>query len=131
MLVRTQLNLLGRTAAAVSGSRVSGASVLNPNARRSRRETAHQAMIASPIPYVNLQNYFLHLETSFKANISNTALVSHSWEESAGDLVAVTVAVELPGSEWCGIKRGSLLGPSTGADRSASIQTLKLGGWQS
>ena len=39
------------------------------------------------------------------------------WLCSAGDLVAVTVAVELPGSEWCGVLRGSLIGPGTGTDR--------------
>lgn len=37
----------------------------------------------------------------------------------AGDLVAVTLAVEQPGSEWCGILRGALIGADTGSDRSA------------
>lgn len=58
----------------------------------------------------------------------STVRASHLSVESEGDLVAVTVAVELPGSEWCGVNRGSLVGPSTGADRSASRQPFSLQG---
>ncbi len=31
--------------------------------------------------------------------------------------MAVTLAMEQPGSDWCGIQRGSVLGPTTGGDR--------------
>ena len=39
---------------------------------------------------------------------------------AAGDLVAVTLAMEQPGSDWCGIQRGTVLGPTTGGDRCAA-----------
>ncbi|KAF5841976.1 hypothetical protein DUNSADRAFT_9857 [Dunaliella salina] len=43
---------------------------------------------------------------------------------NAGDLVAVSIAIEPPGSEWCGITRGSLL---TEALNAPSLRTLYIG----
>ena len=41
---------------------------------------------------------------------------------NAGDLVAVTLAIERPGSDWCGIQRGTVLGPTTGGDRRVAME---------
>ncbi len=44
----------------------------------------------------------------------------------AGDLVAVTLAMEQAGSDWCGIQRGTVLGPATGGNRRDTQLTLTL-----
>ena len=55
--------------------------------------------------------------------LASTVLVHRpsTWHlRHAGDLVAVTLAMEQPGSNWCGIQRGTVLGPDTSSDRWAA-----------
>ena len=49
------------------------------------------------------------------AQVYSPGLLAASRGLAAGDLVGVSVACEMPGSRWCGIARGAVVGPTSRA----------------